>query len=87
MVVRPLDLQTIFVNYFAGSMVVFVFITFVLMLYLSARYRMPNSALLVMVVFYSMILIGIQAPASVAYLIIICAFIGLGWIGAKLWKY
>ena len=52
MVVRPLDLQTIFVNYFAGNMTVFVFITFVLMLYLSARYRMPNSALLVMVGFF-----------------------------------
>jgi len=87
MVVKPLDLETIFVQYFAGSMEIFIGLTFVLVLYLSAKYRMPNSALIIMIAFYSMLLIGLKAPTGLAIALLICIFIGVGWLGAKLWKY
>ena len=42
MVLQPLDLQTIFVNYFAGSLEIAFFIALAFFSYLGAKFRMPN---------------------------------------------
>lgn len=38
----PLDLQKIFVNTFAGNFEIFIFISFIAIAALAARFRMPN---------------------------------------------
>ena len=46
---EPLDLETIFVNYFAGSREIFFFIAMALFGYLAARFRMPNQIFLILI--------------------------------------
>ncbi len=49
MVVQPLDLETIFVNYLAGSMTIFFFLFLAFLAYLASRLKMPNRILIVLV--------------------------------------
>jgi len=48
MVTQPLDLQTIFVNYFAGTLEIFFFIAMIGFSILAAKFRMPNQIFLIM---------------------------------------
>jgi len=50
--VQPLDLQTIFVNYVAGSMAIFFFLTILVFAYLAARFRMPNQVFLILIAIF-----------------------------------
>ena len=45
--VQPLDLQTIFVNYFAGNAEIFVFLAFAVFAFLAAKFRMPSMVFMV----------------------------------------
>lgn len=49
MVVAPLDLETIFVNYLAGSMTIFLFLFLAFLAYMASRLRMPNRILMVLI--------------------------------------
>ena len=46
LLVQPLDLQTIFVDYLAGSWSIFFFLALIFFTYLAARFRMPGRVLL-----------------------------------------
>lgn len=48
-IVNPLDLWTIFVNYFAGSLLIFFFVALALIVFLASRFRMTNMIVLMMV--------------------------------------
>jgi len=47
-IIQPLDLETIFVNYFAGSYKIFFFIAMIVFAYLGARFRMSNNVFLIL---------------------------------------
>ena len=47
--IQPLNLQEIFVNYFAGSMTIFFFIAMAFFAYIAARFRMPNQVFLILI--------------------------------------
>jgi hypothetical protein len=66
--VQPLDLQTIFVNYFAGSMTIFFFIIMAVLAYLAAKFRMPNQITLIMIVLF---VIFFASYYSLLYVIVI----------------
>ena len=46
--IQPLDLQLLFVNTFAGSMDIFMFIAFICIAGLAAMFRMPNMIAMAM---------------------------------------
>ena len=48
MVIEPLNLQEIFVNYFAGTMTIFFFIITAVFAILAAKFRMPNMIFLIL---------------------------------------
>lgn len=66
--IQPLDLEQIFVNAFAGSLEVFIFVTFILIAALAARFRMPNLITLVM---FSLFGIFLSAYISGVYAFIV----------------
>lgn len=48
MVIEPLDLQTIFVNYFAGTLEIFFFLAMIAFAIMGAKFRMPNQIFLIL---------------------------------------
>jgi len=52
MVTQPLDFWTIFVNYFAGGIEIFFFLAMILFAYAAARFRMPSSIFLMLIVLF-----------------------------------
>jgi len=77
---EPLNLQELFVNYFAGSMEIFYFITVILFTYLAARFRMPIQ------VFF--ILMGVFVIFMTAYYnaFLAIALFSIGIIIFIIWK-
>ena len=63
--IQPLDLEQIFVNLFAGSWNIFIFISIIMIAALAARFRMPNLIALSMfgifAVFFANYLGGLYA--------------------------
>ena len=72
--IEPLDLQTIFVNYFAGSMDIFFFIALIFFAYLAARFRMPNSIFLVMMGLFVVLMAGLGYDLFYVLVIFIVAW-------------
>lgn len=78
----PLDLRTILVNYFAGSMTIFYALAVIVFAYLAARFRMPNYIFLVMMVLFITTMAGLGYPILYALVIVIGGMIAF-WIMAK----
>ena len=57
-VIEPLNLERIFVDYLAGSMVIFFFIFMAVMMFLGAKLRMPNKVLLLMAALFAIMMAG-----------------------------
>ena len=47
--IQPLDLETIFISYFAGGWTIFFFIAMAFFAYLAAKFRMPNQVFLILI--------------------------------------
>lgn len=56
--VQPLDLQTIFVNYFSGSWLIFYLLLIAVFAYVAAKFRFTNEIFLLMLV----VLVTLLAP-------------------------
>lgn len=54
--IKPLDLQTIFVNVFAGSMEIFFFVAFIAIAALAATFRMPNMIFMLMMAVFGILM-------------------------------
>ena len=81
----PLDLKTIFVTYFAGSMEIFMFLAMIVMAALAARYRMPNYVFLMMLMVFAVFM---ASSGYMLFLILAVIITGLVayWILAKFGK-
>ena len=81
----PLDLKTIFVNYFAGSMEIFMFMLLIVMAGLAGKYRMPNYVFLMLLIIFSVFMAGTGYSLFLILGIIIAGLISY-WILAKFGK-
>lgn len=66
--VQPLDLYTIFVNYFAGSMEIFFATALIFFAFIAAKYRIPNTIFLMLMTLF-IILMGGLGEVSLLYVI------------------
>lgn len=62
-IIQPLDLESIFVNHVAGSMIIFFFLAIAGFAYLGSRFRMPNQVFLVLMGLFVILMgsFGLQA--------------------------
>jgi|TARA_R100000750_G_scaffold62793_1_gene58144 hypothetical protein len=81
----PLDLKTIFVNYFSGSMEIFMFLFMILLAGLAAKYRMPNYVFLMMLMVFAVFMAGTGYMLFLILAVIITGLIAY-WILAKFGK-
>ena len=56
--IMPGDLETIFVNLFAGDRVIFTFLFIMFIAMLAGRFRMPNSIVLISLALIPIIIVG-----------------------------
>jgi len=54
----PLDLKTIFVDYFTGSMELFMFMMMVVLAGMAGKYRMPSYIFLMLLILFSVFMAG-----------------------------
>lgn len=78
----PLDLQTIFVNYFSGSMEIFMFISIIAFAYLGARYRMPTVVFMVLMSLF-IVLMAAFGYGGLMVLVILVVGIVAYWVLSK----
>jgi len=57
---EPLNLERIFVNFFAGSMEIFFFIAMAFFAYLAVKFRMPNQVFLILMALFVIMLAGLR---------------------------
>lgn len=55
---EPLNLEKIFVNYFAGGADIFLFIAMIFFAYLAVKFRMPNSVFLILAGLFIILMAG-----------------------------
>lgn len=78
----PLDLQTIFVDYFAGSMEYFMFIAIILFSYMAARYRMPGTVFLILMGVFTVFMAGYGYGGLLVVSIVVAGLVSY-WLLAK----
>lgn len=54
--VNPLDLWDLFINQIAGSWVIFIAISFVMLAILGAKLRVPNQVMLILFIIYGLVI-------------------------------
>jgi len=72
---EPLDLQTILINTFAGSIEIFTFIAFIAIGALAAMFRMRNSVTLLMFVMFAIIMASFIGQGYVIISILIAGLV------------
>jgi len=82
--IQPFDLQTIFINIFAGNYTVFLFLAIAGIAYLAAKFRMNNYAFFTMIALFA-IMMGIWIQWFYALIIVIFGM-GLFFIIARIIK-
>ena len=80
--VNPLALETIFVNFLAGSANIFLFLMFLFIAGFSGKFRMPNEIFLIMLVVFAVIMANFFGGFYAFALIIssVIVFYGVGKI-------
>jgi len=73
-VVYPLDLFSIFVNYFAGSLNIFFGVALIFFAYLGARFRMPNGVFIPLIALFVVMMAGLGYQALYLVTIFLVAF-------------
>jgi hypothetical protein len=84
--VQPLDIETIFINYFAGSAMIFVVLAMIFYAYLGAKYRMPNGVFGIFMALFIILLAGFSINTFLVPLVIVIVMGGY-WILSKVIKY
>jgi len=82
--VNPLDLQTIFVNVFAGSIDIFAFIAIIVIAIMAARFKMNNFMFFMMVGLFS-VMMGMWISWLYAFMIVVLG-LGIFFIIARIIK-
>lgn len=54
--IQPLQLDVIFENYLAGSAEIFFFLIMIVLVYLAARFKMPNQITLILMALFVIIM-------------------------------
>ena len=70
--------ENLFVNDIAGGPIIFVALSFILIMFLCAKFRMPNSATIVIMATYSLIISAFFANVLAITLFIIALFFAWG---------
>lgn len=74
--IAPLDLQTLFINTFAGSTLIFIGIALFFIAGLSARFRMPNIIFGSMIALFGILMMPIASWLYVLIIIVIGTVVG-----------
>lgn len=86
--VQPLDLQTIFVNYFAGSTTLFFIIAFIFFSYMAAKFRMTGTIFLTLLMVFVIFMFGVGAVPGYIFVLAILIYGLVVWLlWSKPWKY
>jgi len=83
--VEVLNFYKIFVNYFAGSMLIFYIIAAIVIVWLAAKFRFPNIITLMMIGLFMLLMSGIPSQGSTLFYGLVILIIG-GGIGLALSK-
>lgn len=80
--IQPLDFQTIFVNYFSGSMQIFFWVSLVFFAWLGAKFRMTNVVFLVLMIAY-ILFMGKWIRLPLVLLVVVLIGLLIFWILSK----
>ena len=69
--IEPLNLECILVNMMAGSMTIFIAISFLILAGMAARFRMPKGIALMMVVLFVVIFADMFLPIYLLVIILL----------------
>jgi len=83
--VQPLDLEAIFVDYFAGSLEIFMFLIVIVLAGLAAKYRMPNYVFLMMLALFAVFMAGAGYMLFMILAVMIAGLVAY-WLWAKFGK-
>jgi len=83
----PLDLKTIFVDYFAGGLEIFMFLSVVVLAYLAAKYKLPNYVFMMLLAVYVIFMAAVSPGFELllVLMIIVTGLVGY-WILSKVMK-
>lgn len=84
--VEPLALQTLFMNLFAGSIEIFTFVSMIAIAFLSAKFRMPASVMMLIFGLYVLILNTYLNFGGLYVLVILMAGLITFFSMKKLWE-
>jgi hypothetical protein len=84
--VKPLDFEKIFINYFAGSAEIFIVVAMIFFAYLGARFRMPSGVFGMFMALFIILLAGFNFDMFLIPLIVVLV-LGVYWIFSKVIKY
>ena len=82
--IEPLNLECWLVNVFAGTMDIFVFISFIFIAAMGARFRMINTTLLIIFALYAIIMA--QFMTGIYFLVVLIGGIISAWGIARIVK-
>jgi len=79
--IEPLDLKTLLVNTFSGSMEIFTFISIIVIAGLAAYFRMKNEVALLMILLFGIIMSVFIGQGYLVFLILIIGLVVYYLIG------
>jgi len=75
--VQPLNFEQIFVQYLAGSWVIFLFLAIIAFAYISARFKLPNVVFMFMLLLFGVMMMPFYPAYMVFIVIIVGVFISI----------
>ncbi len=79
--IQPFDLQTIFVNYFLGSLELFIFAFIIIVSMIAASFRLTNRIFMILLTVGSVIFAGILGETTYILVILIIGLITFKGMG------
>jgi len=67
---EPLNLQKIFVNYFAGGMEVFMWLAIVIIAFFCAKFKVPTSVMGILLIIFTVIMLPFY-PSPIAFIMFV----------------
>lgn len=78
--INPLDIYEVFVNILAGGPVIFLFLAFVIIAILAARFKMPGGVLIMVFLMFLIIFAGTELIGTELQGFMILIFTGLAFV-------
>ena len=72
-IIKPLDWETVLIEYLAGSETIFFFLAIILFAILGASYRMPNLIFLMLMALFMVLMAGLGMNYGIVILIVAIA--------------